>query len=595
MIKGGFAGRILHVNLSEKRAWSVPLDPALAKDYIGGLGMCIRLAADHIPLGVDPLAPESVFVLGAGPLVGTDLPSSSRMYAVAKLPASNTVGWCGAGGYTFGAQLKYAGYDHIIVSGKADTPVFISINDDRVDILKADALWGMGVDETCESLSSTSDAPTGVIAIGPAGENMSAIAMAFVDRISTLGRGGFGAVMGAKNLKAIVVKGTGGVLAANQKRFNTLSRSIFNSIREYPYLKEWQDLGMLKAFPMVPADVYKRMKLRRTACVSCPVGCKEVVRIPDGPFAGLTKHTSSAINLFTPMMYGMKDPWQAIKLVSDLDAYGVDMFEFFGLMQMAGRLAAAGVIALAPDEPAIDLTAFDSMSAWAKQIAFRHGTGDLLADGFTAVMQTLGPDAKDHAPALIKGIHPYAGPGAALPWDRFGTMELGQVLDPRGPHVGSGGSPTYFALRPLAVFPKHLKRMGVSEDAVDRILGPDRDQLHVGRLLRYSHAWFAILGSLGICARGQVNRFYNADLCADAYEAATGIPTSTDDLCKRADQVWTLFRELNIRHGLDASKETLPEQWFRDAGFKDYLTGTPLTIDQAEKMKTDYFDEWGWE
>ena len=595
MIKGGFAGRVLHVNLSEKQAWSVPLDPALAKNYIGGLGMCIRLAADHIPLGVDPLAPESVFVLGAGPLVGTDLPSSSRMYAVAKLPASNTVGWCGAGGYTFGAQLKYAGYDHIIVSGKADTPVFISINDDRVDIQNADALWGMGVDETCESLSSTSDATTGVMAIGPAGENMSAIAMAFVDRISTLGRGGFGAVMGAKNLKAIVVKGTGGVLAADRKRFNKLSRSIFNSIREYPYLKEWQDLGMLKSFPMVPADVYKRMKLRRTACVSCPVGCKEVVRIPDGPFAGLTKHTSSAINLFTPLMYGMKDPWQAVKLVSDLDAYGVDMFEFFGLMQMAGRLAAAGVIALAPDELAIDLTSFDSMSAWAKRIAFRQGTGDLLADGFTAVMQTLGPEAIDHAPALIKGIHPYAGPGAALPWDRFGTMELGQVLDPRGPHVGSGGSPTYFALRPLAVFPKHLKRMGVSEDAVDRILGPDRDQLHVGRLLRYSHAWFAILGSLGICARGQVNRFYNADLCADAYEAATGIPTSTDDLCKRADRVWTLFRELNIRHGLDASKEALPEQWFRDAGFKDYLTGTPLTIDQAEKMKTDYFDEWGWE
>ena len=595
MIKGGFAGRILHVNLSEKQAWTVPLGPALAKDYIGGLGMCIRLAADHIPLGVDPLALESVFVLGAGPLVGTDLPSSSRMYAVAKLPASNTVGWCGAGGYTFGAQLKYAGHDHIIVSGKADTPVFISINDDRVDIRKADALWGMGVDETCESLSSTSDAPTGVIAIGPAGENMSAIAMAFVDRISTLGRGGFGAVMGAKNLKAIVVKGTGAIKAANQKRFNTLSRSIFNSIREYPYLKEWQDLGMLKSFPMVPADMYKRMKLRRTACVSCPVGCKEVVRIPDGPFAGLTKHTSSAINLFTPLMYGMKDPWQAVKLVSDLDAYGVDMFEFFGLMQMAGRLAAAGVIALAPDEPAIGLTSFASMSAWAKRIAFRQGTGDLLANGFTAVMQTLGPDAKDHAPALIKGIHPYAGPGAALPWDRFGTMELGQVLDPRGPHVGSGGSPTYFALRPLAVFPKHLKRMGVSEDAVDRILGPDRDQLHVGRLLRYSHAWFAILGSLGICARGQVNRFYNADLCADAYEAATGIPTSTDDLCKRADRVWTLFRDLNIRHGLDASKEALPEQWFRDAGFKDYLTGTPLTIDQAEKMKNDYFDEWGWE
>jgi len=595
MIEGGFAGRILHVNLSEQRTWTEPLDETLARDYVGGLGICIKLASDLIPRGVDPLSPESVFVLGVGPLVGTDLPSSSRMYAVARLPASGTVGWCGAGGYRFGAQLKYAGYDHIIVSGMADKPVYIDIEDDRVDIRDADALWGLGIDETCESVYSVLDAQAGVIAIGPAGENKSAIAMTFVDRISTLGRGGFGAVMGAKNLKAIVVRGTGGITVADRKRFNKLSRSLLNSVREYKYLKEWQDLGMLKAFPMVPLDVYKRMKERRTACVSCPVGCKEVVRIPDGPFEGLVKHTSSALNLFTPIMYGMKDPWEAVKLITDLDSYGMDMFEFFGLMGMARELAGSGVISLGPEEPEIDLTSLASMTAWAEKIARRQGTGDLLADGFTAVMEKLGPEAKQHAPALIKGIHPYAGPGAALPWDRFGTMELGQVLDPRGPHVGSGGSPTYFAIRPLEVFPKHLKRMGVPEDAVDGILGPDRNELHVGRLLRYSHAWFAMLGSLGICARGQVNRFYNADLCAKAYEAATGIPTSTNDLRKRVDRVWTTFRELNIREGLDASKEALPDQWFREPGFKEYLTGEPLTKEQVEEMKREYFDEWGWD
>ena len=137
--------------------------------------------------------------------------------------------------------------------------------------------------------------------------------------------------------------------------------------------------------------------------------------------------------------------------------------------------------------------------------------------------------------------------------------------------------------------------MGIPENVVDRILGPDRNKLHVGRLLRYSHAWFAMLGSLGICARGQVNRFYNADLCAKAYEAATGIPTSTDDLRKRVDRVWTTFRELNIREGLDASKEALPDQWFRESGFKEYLTGEPLSKKQAEEMKKEYFDAWGWE
>lgn len=595
MMDRGIAEQVLHVNLSEQRAWTEPLSEANVREYVGGLGTCIKLASDFIPSGVPPLSPESVFVLGAGALVGTDLPSSSRMYAVGKLPASGTVGWCGAGGYTFAAQLKYAGYDHVVVTGMAERPVYLFIDDSRIEIRDAEDLWGLGVDETSEFFYSNFEGPPGVLAIGPAGENKSLIAMAFVDRISTLGRGGFGAVMGSKKLKAIAVRGTGGVTVADRSRFRKIGHSLIEKIRAYPYLEEWQDLGMLKAFPMVPVDVYKRIKQRRTACVSCPVGCKDVVCIPDGPFAGLIKHTSSAINLFTPMMYGMKDPWEAVKLVSELDSYGMDMFEFFGLLAMAGKLTASGGIALAPEEPEINLTSLSSMSRWAERMAWRKGTGSLLADGFRGLMEKLGPDAAEYAPALIKGVHPYAGPGAALPWDRFGTMELGQVLDPRGPHVGSGGSPTYFAVRPLSVFPRHLKRMGVPENALDRILGPARDELHVGRLLRYSHAWFAILGSLGICARGQVNRFYHADICAEAYEAATGIPTSPEDLRKRADRVWTTFREVNAREGLDASAEALPTEWFGESGFKEYLTGEPLSREQAEEMKREYFDEWGWE
>ncbi len=592
---GGFSGKILFVNLSDSRIWTVPLDESMAADYMGGLGVCIKLAADYIPPGVAPLSPENVFVLGAGPLVGTDLPSSSRIYVVSKLPASGTVGWCGAGGYTFGAQLKYAGYDHVIVTGKSETAVYLDIEDDRVEIRDASGFRGKGIDETYDLISMDCNEPPGVLSIGPAGENKSAIAMAFVDRISTLGRGGFGAVMGSKNLKAIVVRGTGGVRVSDRKRFNRISRLVLKSIKEYPYLKEWQDLGMLKAFPIVPLEVYQQMKVRRTACVSCPVGCKDVIRIPEGPFSGLVKHTSSAINLFTPTMYGMKDSAEAVKLVADLDNYGLDMFEFFGLMKLACELAAAGIIRLEADEPTIDLESLDSMTAWAKKIAWRQGTAALFADGFTAVLERIGPKAQKFAPALIKGMQPYAGPGGVIPWDRFGTMELGQVLDPRGPHVGSGGSPTYFALRPLEAFPKNLKRMGVSDHAMDRILGKNRDQLNVGRLLRYSHAWFSILGSLGICARGQVNRFYNIDILSQVYEAATGISTTVADLGNRANRAWKTLRDLNIREGLGESHEVLPAQWFSEGGFKDYLTGKPLTIEQAEEIKKDYFREWGWE
>ena len=591
MIDKGFAGKILYVDLAKKKTWALPLHRKIAEDYLGGLGICVKLTSDLLPKGVDPLSSENVFTLGTGPLVGTDLPSSSRVYTVTKLPASKTAGWCGAGGYRFGAQLKYAGYDHIVVSGSAEDPLYLHIQDDLVTLRDARHLWGLGVAETCDRLNSNTDSPAGVLAIGPAGENKSVLSMAFVDNISTLGRGGFGAVMGAKRLKAISVTGTKEVRVADFKRFQKLCQSLLESIRTYPYLAEWQDLGMIKAFPMVPGELYKRLKLRRTACVSCPVGCKDVVRIPDGPFAGRIISTSSAINLFSPTMFGMKDPWEAAMLIAALDDYGLDMFEFLGLMGLAQKLISANVLHLEHKEPEIDLTSYLSMSQWANKLAFREGTGDLLADGFPAVLNRFGPEAELPQPSLIKGMLPYAGPGAALPWDRFGTMELGQLVDPRGPHVGSGGSPTYFALRPLEVFPRHLKRMGVPEAAIDRILGTGRDELHIGRLLRHSHTWFAILASLGICARGQINRFYDADFCAQIYEAATGIHTSSAELTRGADLIWHTLHELNEREGLAVTKQVPPAQWFGESGFKDYLTGEPLTPGQVKEMIWEYFDE----
>jgi len=592
---GGFAGKTVSVDLSIGTVATEAIDEAVAREFIGGLGMCIKLAADRIPPGAAPLAPESVFVVGAGPLVGTNLPSSSRVYAVCKLPGTQTIGWCGAGGFSFGAQLKYAGFDHVVVSGRAANPVYLHVEDGRVDIRDAAALWGLGIEDACERIGGRHEGSIGVLTIGPAGEHRSTLSMAFVDRISTLGRGGFGAVMGAKNLKAIVVKGRGPIDVAQRRRFGRLSQTMLKNIREYVYLKEWQDLGMVKAFPVVPPDEYRKMKMRRVACVSCPVGCKDVVRIPEGPYEGLEKHSSSAINLLTPTMFGMQDISESIRLVIELDSVGLDMFEFFNVMEFAKKLVDAGIIHLQPDEIPVDLTSFDSMMSWTKKVACREGTGDLLADGVNEAIKKIGPSAAAHAGMLVKGIKPYAGPGAALPWDRFGTMELGQVLDPRGPHVGSGGSPTYFAIRPLTVFPKHLKRMGVPEAAIGRILGEKGTSLNVGRLLRYSHAWFATLGSLGICARGQVNRFYNADICAEAYEAATGIHTTKADLAERVARIWKTLRDLNLREGLDDSYEAFPEEWFGENGFKDYLTGEPLTIEQAEQMRLDYYDEWGWE
>lgn len=597
----GFAGTILRVDLTRREITRELLDRVTAERYIGGLGLCIKLCHDTIKPGCDALSPENPIVLGAGPFVGTSLPSTSRVYSVSKLPSSRTIGWCGAGGFTFGVMLKNAGFDHVIIEGRSERPVCLKIFDDQVELVDAAYLWGRSVEETCAEVWDTYGFPTGVLCIGQAGENRVPFSMAFIDRISTLGRGGFGAVMGSKNLKAVVVKGSGGVRVSDRKRYKLLSQGFLDRIRAWPHLREAQEMGMTQAFSFVPREDYSRMKKRRAACVSCPIGCKDIVEIPDGPFRGLVKCTSSVINLYTPVLYGFKDYRESIKCMSTIDGFGLDMYEFFGIMTLAGKLVDRGIIRDTVADPQIRLDSLGSMEAWARKISLREGLGDVLASGFKGILEEYGDSAKDLVPALVKGMHPYAGPGSALAWDRFGTMELGQVLDPRGPHVGSGGSPTYFALRPLDVFPKHLERMGVPRDAIDTIIKAEREpeeqeDLKVGALLRYSHAWFVILGSMGICARGQINRFYNAETCAQLYEAVTGIPTDLPSLRERVDRVWTLYRMANLREGLVPQEdEVAPEQWFGKDGFRAYLTGEPLKRSETERMIKDYYNEWGWD
>jgi aldehyde:ferredoxin oxidoreductase len=600
MTLGGFAGTVLVVDLARGTIMKEPLDPALARDFIGGLGLTVKLAYEDLVPGTDALAPENPIVLGAGPLVGTDLPASSRLFSITKLPTSGTIGWSGAGGVTFACMMKNAGYDHIVIKGRADRPVYLEIIDDEVVLRDASSLWGLGISATCDALWKDYGRPTGVVAIGQGGERGVKFSMAYVDRIATLGRGGFGAVMGSKNLKAIVARGTRGVSVADRKGYKTLKKSIFERMRTYPHLKECHEMGLINSMPFVEKETYLHIKKRRVACVSCPIGCKDVVEIKDGDLKGKVVCSSSAINLFTPIIYGMKDYRESIQLISDLDEYGLDMFEFMGLMVFAKTLAENGLIPRDSAEPRIEIESLASMEAWARKIAGREGLGDVLADGFPGVIDAFGAKAEELAPALVKGMHPYAGPGAALPWHLFGSMELGQVLDPRGPHVGSSGSPTYFARRPLEVFPGHLDRMGVPEDEIEGLL-PKGDKgeiegLRVGGLLRHSHRWFAILGSLGVCARAQINRFYSASFCAEAYQAVTGIETPLSALRERADRAWTLLRMANLREGFQREREeALPRKWFGDRGFQDYVSEEPLTVADSEQMIDDYYQAWDWD
>jgi aldehyde:ferredoxin oxidoreductase len=573
MGSGSIPGKLVHVDLGKSAVEIRKIRNEMLSRFLGGLGLCIRLIYEYLQPGVHPLSSDNVLVIGAGALVGTDTPGASRVYTLTKLPANGAVGWSGGGGVTFGFNLKSAGYDCIVITGKAEKPVYLRIEDENIEICDAAELWGSGTTETCNLLWEE-HGRGGIISIGQAGENLVKFSMAYIDRLSTLGRGGVGAVFGSKNLKAIFVRGSQGVEVADRKRFRKVCDELLTRIREYPYLKEWQELGLVKSLPFIPKNLYLKLRKRRIACISCPVGDKEIIEID-----GVETYTSSIVNLLTPVIMGM-DYRDSIKLVAALDEYGMDTFEFLGVLELV-----RDNIEVDPD---IDFSSLDSMLYWAEKIAFRRDFGNKLAEGTGNLVKELN---LSKTRSLIKGLRAYVTPSGFLTWNLFGTMELGQLLDPRGPHVGSGGSPTYFAKRSPDRFRKHLLRMGIPVNKVDEIL---RDGINIGKLLCYSHTWFTILGSLGVCARAQINRFYSAKICAELYSAATGINVTVQDLMRKARNAWSLLRFVNVREGFSMEDDMPPDDWFGKSPFREYVSERALKKGDVLKMIREYYEEMGW-
>ena len=208
-------GKMLYVDLTTGDVREEELDPNMARRYIGAFGIGARLAYDLIKPGIDPLSPENYIIVGAGPFVGTSCPSASRCTAWTKFPLSNTIGPAG-GSMTFGSGLKYAGYDELIITGRADKPVYLKVSDEGAEICDAGDLWGKDTYAATDELWKRHGTDHGVICIGQAGENLVNISLATVDKSATLGRHGFPVVMGSKNLKAIVAGGRGKVRVADR-------------------------------------------------------------------------------------------------------------------------------------------------------------------------------------------------------------------------------------------------------------------------------------------------------------------------------------------------------------------------------------------
>ncbi|MDY6880213.1 MAG: aldehyde ferredoxin oxidoreductase N-terminal domain-containing protein [Desulfatiglans sp.] len=615
----GYAGRVLYVDLSSGKVNVEPLDMDMAKEFLGGFGVNNRLAYDNIEPGEDTLSPKNPVILGAGPLVGTMAPGAVRIMGATKFPLTGAVAW-GAGSMSFGTQLKWAGYDHVVITGRAESPVYISILDDQVEICDARHLWGKTIHESADELWKHHE-KSGIIGIGQGGENMVKYALTLVDRMATLGRGGFGAVMGSKNLKSIVVRGTRGIRIADRKRFMKIVDDMYQRCKRYPLHQAIVDYGIMSNWnnyvkqlfyyknysEIYPADkaterygphLYEKIQKRAVACPSCFIADKEIIKLTEGEYEGLVQYTSSFVNIaMIGTRFEINDYTQAAKLIHLLDEYGICMMTFCGLADFLISLYEQGIIDQ-EDTGGWELKRdFNTILTMIQKVNKREGFGGVIADGWIETIEKIGKGCGEDAP-IIKGQD--------IVWEPritgLGTNDFEQVVCPRGPQAGSGGSPTYIPNMPPEQFHRHLDRMGVFPDAKERILsGPFG--VDIGRLTRYSEDWASVFNSLGICNRHVNNRFYHVDIISELYSSATGIEISSKEMMDNADRVWNMLRILNAREGFSRKDDIFPEIWFKpmkDAEgnvlkIMDYYHQKVLTRDDLKMVLDHYYDERGWD
>ncbi|MHA1310522.1 MAG: aldehyde ferredoxin oxidoreductase N-terminal domain-containing protein [Candidatus Helarchaeota archaeon] len=609
----GYTGKILKIDLTDNEFQIISLDENDVNEYIGGIGINTKLLADNLNPNIDPLSLDNVIIIGTGPLVGTIVPGASRTVGTTKFPASNAItSVCGSS--AFGMNLKLAGYDHIIITGGSENLIYIEISDKKIKLHNASKLQGKDIVETTDYLKSK-NGDCSVITNGTAGENLVKFAMASIDKVSTFGRAGLGAIMGSKKLKAIVAKGKSGVKIAKPKQFWELYNKLINRIKNYSHLKEWQKLGQLKTAPlgMLFAAVgwkqkikqssnrtyLKKLKKRRIACPSCPIGDKDVLEIKEGKFKGLINYTSSALNDF--LLFFLEDISsyeEAVKAFDVIDRTGLDALTMTQYLEFCTDLYRKGVIS--EKETGIQWKKdFETLMKVCKMVIKREGFGKILADGWKKLSEVYNDYEKDML--IVKGVEQVFDPRIM----RLGTMEFEQVVNPKGAHVASGGSPTYFSPgRPLESFKTHFYRMGIPENAMSRLFSPPLPNMgiNIGRLTRYSEDWYTVLTSLGICARAQINRFYSLKLATEFYQTVTGLEKNEEDLRKSAERTWNLMKLLNVKVGFDRSQDKFPPAWFKpllmgnaELKLMDFYAGIEITPEIAEKLIDDYYDERGWD
>jgi aldehyde:ferredoxin oxidoreductase len=465
-----YAGKILRVNLSNGL---ISTEPTLnyAREWGGSTGIAIKILYDELRSWITPYEPANKIIFGAGTLIGTTAPGACKSSISTLSPL--TGGWgSGLSDSYVGGELKYAGYDSIVIEGKAHDPVYLWIHDDHVEIREASHLWGNTTWETLDRIrNDLGDSTLHTVSIGPAGENLVRGACVIQDRGRAFGRCGVGSVMGSKNLKAIVVKGTGAVRVADRKRFMETvrkSRTMFEqattleTMRQYGTLagvqskidvcginyKNFQECSLPDdmAKTIDPRNTIDKYEVSRQSFPGCAVGCGRLLHITEGPYAGLKTEACQMEVLNTiQTRLAMRDSTFMFKANAYCNQLGLDVDAAGGPIGWAMECFQRGII----DEKDTDGLKLewgdpDVVLDLIRKISYREGFGNILAEGCARAANIIGRDS-DYYAMHMKGQDLYEPCRGSLGWalgtttsTRGGGHTTGAIIDYRPFSKGKG-------------------------------------------------------------------------------------------------------------------------------------------------------------
>jgi len=592
-----FTGKILRVNLSKEKTSSETIKESFYRRYFGGRGLISYYLLKELEPKIDPLSPENKLIFACGPVTGAPVSGSGRNSVGAKSPLTGAYGEAEAGGF-WGAELKQAGFDAIIFEGKASSPVYLWIHDQKVELRDASRLWGLEIKKSQETIrSELGDNRVKVAQIGPGGEKLVRYASVVNDMNHVAGRCGMGAVMGSKNLKAVAVKGSTRVSVRKPKRLGKLAKWMAQNVDNVAYalhtygtgdamdameetgnlpIRNFRDGDFAEVDQISAQAVKEHVRVGMGTCFACVVACKKEVKVKapwnvDPEYGGPEYETLASLG----SNCGVSDLKAVCKANELCQRYSIDTISTGVTISFAMECFEHGLLTK-EDTGGMDLSFgnAESMVKMVELIGEKRGLGALLAEGSKRVAEQIGNGAEEFA-VHVKGQEvPMHDP-------RLKRGEaLGYALSPTGADHVHNIHDTFLYPK----LPKRYESLGILEPVPVEDFGPKKV-----RLFKYVGEWRTLNNFLVMCLFTPWSVIQKVEIV----RSVTGWNTTAFELMKVVERGNTLTRIFNLREGFTEKDDWLPPRFFKPKT-SGALNKTSVNPEELQKAKILYYDMMGW-